>query len=165
VIDSGLFLVFSDEDRRPYVESLATVLKPGGRLFLMCFSDEEPGTQGRGGCRRKAEACGEEGRERRSANGRPRRNDPRLSPFSFGHSLALGPGRDDQGSRPWQQPATQLPVGTGFLASNTASGTSLTRPPPFAGHSRQRTELPPTFPEPPPVARSPGTGCPAGALP
>jgi cyclopropane fatty-acyl-phospholipid synthase-like methyltransferase len=46
VIDSGLFHVFSDEDRRPYVEGLATVLEPGGRLFLMCFSDEEPGTQG-----------------------------------------------------------------------------------------------------------------------
>src|SRR6516225_7985434 len=46
VIDSGLVHVFSDEDRRPYVEGLATVLKPGGRLFLLCFSDEEPGTQG-----------------------------------------------------------------------------------------------------------------------
>jgi cyclopropane fatty-acyl-phospholipid synthase-like methyltransferase len=46
VIDSGLFHVFSDEDRKRYVEALATVLKPGGRLFLMCFSDEEPGTQG-----------------------------------------------------------------------------------------------------------------------
>ena len=28
------------------VEGWATVLKPGGRLFLMCFSDEEPGEQG-----------------------------------------------------------------------------------------------------------------------
>jgi len=46
VIDSGLFHVFSDEDRRRYVEGLATVLKTGGRLFLLCFSDEEPGTQG-----------------------------------------------------------------------------------------------------------------------
>ena len=46
VIDSGLFHVFSDDDRRRYVEGLATVLKPGGRLFLMCFSDEEPRTQG-----------------------------------------------------------------------------------------------------------------------
>ena len=46
VIDSGLFHVFSDEDRRRYVEALATALKPGGRLFLLCFSDEEPGTQG-----------------------------------------------------------------------------------------------------------------------
>jgi cyclopropane fatty-acyl-phospholipid synthase-like methyltransferase len=46
VIDSGLFHVVSDEDRRRYVEGLATVLKPDGRLFLLCFSDEEPGTQG-----------------------------------------------------------------------------------------------------------------------
>ena len=46
VIDSGLFHVFSDDDRRRYVEGLAHVLKPGGRLFLLCFSDEEPGTQG-----------------------------------------------------------------------------------------------------------------------
>jgi 2-polyprenyl-3-methyl-5-hydroxy-6-metoxy-1,4-benzoquinol methylase len=46
VIDCGLFHVFSDEDRPRYVEGLATVLRPGGCLFLMCFSDEEPGTQG-----------------------------------------------------------------------------------------------------------------------
>src|SRR5262245_21356810 len=46
VIDSGLFHVLSDDDRRRYVEALATVLKPRGRVFLMCFSDEEPGTQG-----------------------------------------------------------------------------------------------------------------------
>ena len=46
VIDSGLFHVFSDDDRRRYVEGLATVLKPGGRLFFLCFSDEEPGEQG-----------------------------------------------------------------------------------------------------------------------
>jgi cyclopropane fatty-acyl-phospholipid synthase-like methyltransferase len=46
VIDSGLFHVFDDQDRRRYVEGLATVLKSDGRLFLMCFSDEEPGTQG-----------------------------------------------------------------------------------------------------------------------
>ena len=46
VMDSGLFHVFSDEDRRRYVGGLATVLKPGGRLFLLCFSDEEPGEQG-----------------------------------------------------------------------------------------------------------------------
>jgi SAM-dependent methyltransferase len=46
VIDSGLFHVFADEDRLRYVEGLASVLRPGGRLFLLCFSDEEPGTQG-----------------------------------------------------------------------------------------------------------------------
>src|SRR5262249_22220482 len=46
VIDSGLFHVFSDKDRSRYAEGLTTVLKPGGRLFLLCFSDEEPGTVG-----------------------------------------------------------------------------------------------------------------------
>ncbi len=46
IIDSGLFHVFSDEDRRRYVAGLGSVLKPGGWLFLLCFSDEEPGTQG-----------------------------------------------------------------------------------------------------------------------
>lgn len=45
-IDSGLFHVFSDDDRRRYVDGLASVLKPGGRLFLLCFSDAEPGDQG-----------------------------------------------------------------------------------------------------------------------
>ncbi len=45
-IDSGLFHVFGDEDRRRYVEGLASVLRPGGRLFLLCFSDAEPGDQG-----------------------------------------------------------------------------------------------------------------------
>jgi SAM-dependent methyltransferase len=45
-IDSGLFHVFSDADRQRYVEGLATVLKPGGKLFLSCFSEEEPGTVG-----------------------------------------------------------------------------------------------------------------------
>jgi cyclopropane fatty-acyl-phospholipid synthase-like methyltransferase len=46
VIDSGLFHVFSDDDRRRYVDVLARVVEPGGRLFLLCFSDEEPGTMG-----------------------------------------------------------------------------------------------------------------------
>jgi cyclopropane fatty-acyl-phospholipid synthase-like methyltransferase len=46
VIDSGLFHVFSDEDRARYVSGLAHVTNPGGRLFLLCFSNEEPGTQG-----------------------------------------------------------------------------------------------------------------------
>ncbi len=46
VIDSGLFHVFSDDDRRRYVRGLAQVVEPGGRLFLLCFSNEEPGTEG-----------------------------------------------------------------------------------------------------------------------
>jgi SAM-dependent methyltransferase len=46
VIDFGLFHVFSDDDRRRYAGGLAKVLQPGGRLFLSCFSDEEPGNEG-----------------------------------------------------------------------------------------------------------------------
>jgi len=46
IVDSGLFHVFSDDDRKKYVAGLATVLKPGGRLYLMCFSNDEPGTDG-----------------------------------------------------------------------------------------------------------------------
>jgi cyclopropane fatty-acyl-phospholipid synthase-like methyltransferase len=46
VIDCGLFHVFGDDDRLRYVQGLAGVIEPGGRLFLMCFSDEEPGSDG-----------------------------------------------------------------------------------------------------------------------
>src|SRR2546430_7807778 len=46
VLDSGLFHVFSDADRIRYVRGLKTVLNPGGRLFLLCFSDATPGTEG-----------------------------------------------------------------------------------------------------------------------
>jgi SAM-dependent methyltransferase len=43
VIDSGVFHVFSDEDRPRYVASLASVLRPAGITYLMCFSDRQPG--------------------------------------------------------------------------------------------------------------------------
>ena len=46
VIDCGLFHVFSAADRRRYVQGLARVVVRGGRLFLLCFSDAEPGTEG-----------------------------------------------------------------------------------------------------------------------
>ena len=45
-IDSGLFHVFDDESRARYVAGLASVLRPGGHLYLMCFSDRQPGTSG-----------------------------------------------------------------------------------------------------------------------
>jgi ubiquinone/menaquinone biosynthesis C-methylase UbiE len=45
-IDSGLFHVFSDEDRARYVRGLTKVVRPGGRVMLMCFSDKTPGDQG-----------------------------------------------------------------------------------------------------------------------
>jgi SAM-dependent methyltransferase len=46
IIDSGLFHVFDDGDRARYVESLASVLRPGGTCYLMCFSDRQPGDVG-----------------------------------------------------------------------------------------------------------------------
>jgi cyclopropane fatty-acyl-phospholipid synthase-like methyltransferase len=45
-IDCGLFHFFSDDDRRRYVRGMAQVLEPGGRLFLLSFSDAEPGAEG-----------------------------------------------------------------------------------------------------------------------
>lgn len=46
VIDSGLFHTFEDADRPRYALSLASVLRKGGRYFVMCFSEREPGTWG-----------------------------------------------------------------------------------------------------------------------
>jgi cyclopropane fatty-acyl-phospholipid synthase-like methyltransferase len=46
VIDSGVFHVFDDQDRARYVAGLASVLPSGGRCYLMCFSDSEPGDWG-----------------------------------------------------------------------------------------------------------------------
>ena len=46
IIDSGLFHVFDDDGRARYVASLASVLRPGGHLYLMCFSDRQPGAFG-----------------------------------------------------------------------------------------------------------------------
>jgi len=46
VTDCGLFHVFDDATRAAYVAALARLLEPGARVFLLCFSDAEPGTHG-----------------------------------------------------------------------------------------------------------------------
>ena len=46
VVDCGVFHVFDDEARVRYVASLGSVLRPGGRCYLMCFSDRQPGDFG-----------------------------------------------------------------------------------------------------------------------
>jgi SAM-dependent methyltransferase len=46
VIDSGLFHVFSDDERPRFRESLGRVVRSGGTYFLMCFSDHQPGDWG-----------------------------------------------------------------------------------------------------------------------
>lgn len=46
LIDVGLFHCFAPEDRPLVARSMASVVPPGGRCFLMCFSDRQPGTWG-----------------------------------------------------------------------------------------------------------------------
>ena len=41
VIDSGVFHVFSDEERVEYANNLGAVLMPGGRCFMLCLSERE----------------------------------------------------------------------------------------------------------------------------
>jgi SAM-dependent methyltransferase len=45
-IDCGLFHTFTDADRPAYERSIHGVLRPGGSLFVLCFSDAEPGGWG-----------------------------------------------------------------------------------------------------------------------
>ena len=46
IVDSGVYHVFSDEDRPRYVASLGAVLRSGGTVYLMCFCDRQPGDFG-----------------------------------------------------------------------------------------------------------------------
>jgi ubiquinone/menaquinone biosynthesis C-methylase UbiE len=46
VIDCGLFHTFDDEQRPRFVDGLAAVLRKGGVLHVLCFSDREPGEEG-----------------------------------------------------------------------------------------------------------------------
>jgi len=46
VLDSGLFHVFEDGERRTYADNLKAVLRPGGRYYMLCFSDRQPGHVG-----------------------------------------------------------------------------------------------------------------------
>jgi cyclopropane fatty-acyl-phospholipid synthase-like methyltransferase len=46
VLDSGLFHVLDDGDRRSYVDNLKAAIPPGGRYFMLCFSDRQPGDSG-----------------------------------------------------------------------------------------------------------------------
>lgn len=46
VLDCGLFHVFDDDDRARFVSSLSAVVMPGGRYFMLCFSDRQPGDWG-----------------------------------------------------------------------------------------------------------------------
>lgn len=41
-VDSGLFHVFPDESRPLFAAGLHAVLLPGGRYYMLCFSDRQP---------------------------------------------------------------------------------------------------------------------------
>jgi len=43
VLDSGLYHVLEEDDLPRFADSLRAVMKPGGRYFMMCFSDRQPG--------------------------------------------------------------------------------------------------------------------------
>lgn len=45
-LDCGLFHVFDDDDRARFVESLRSTMPPGGRYFMLCFSDRQQGERG-----------------------------------------------------------------------------------------------------------------------
>jgi SAM-dependent methyltransferase len=42
ILDVGLFHTFGDAERPRYAASLGAVLRPGGRAFLLCWSDRNP---------------------------------------------------------------------------------------------------------------------------
>jgi SAM-dependent methyltransferase len=44
VLDCGLFHSFDSDERTEYVASLASVTRPDGTLYVLCFSDEGPDT-------------------------------------------------------------------------------------------------------------------------
>jgi len=46
VLDSGVFHSFDDADRARYVEVLSRVARPDATVFLMCFSERQPGEWG-----------------------------------------------------------------------------------------------------------------------
>ncbi|MFF4041314.1 class I SAM-dependent methyltransferase [Streptomyces sp. NPDC001816] len=46
VLDCGLFHVFAGEDRTAYTGGLRSVLRLGGRCFMLCISDRERGVWG-----------------------------------------------------------------------------------------------------------------------
>lgn len=41
-LDVGLFHTLSDDDRPRYADSLASAVRPGGRAFVLCWSDRNP---------------------------------------------------------------------------------------------------------------------------
>lgn len=47
VLDSLVFHGFHGQQRARYLDCVASVLEPGGRMFVLCFAQEPPGRPGR----------------------------------------------------------------------------------------------------------------------
>ncbi len=45
-VDSGLFHTLSDHERPMFAKQIRRVLVTGGKYFVLCFSDKEPGNEG-----------------------------------------------------------------------------------------------------------------------
>jgi cyclopropane fatty-acyl-phospholipid synthase-like methyltransferase len=92
VLDCGLFHVFDDDDRAVFVRNLTALLAPGGRYFMLCFSDQQPGDWG------------------------PRRVSRKEIESSFArgwHIDSIAPSRieitiDPEGARAWLVSATRI---------------------------------------------------------
>jgi cyclopropane fatty-acyl-phospholipid synthase-like methyltransferase len=41
IIDSGLFDAMADEEKPVFAQQVRRVLKPGGKYFMLCFSEKE----------------------------------------------------------------------------------------------------------------------------
>jgi ubiquinone/menaquinone biosynthesis C-methylase UbiE len=46
VVDSGTFHTLDDRERQRYVTELSRCVEPGGRVFVLCFSELTPGDEG-----------------------------------------------------------------------------------------------------------------------
>lgn len=46
VVDSGLLHAMTDAEQRRYLEQVRSVLRPGGSVHVLCFSEHQPGDTG-----------------------------------------------------------------------------------------------------------------------
>jgi methyltransferase (TIGR00027 family) len=114
--DSGLFHTFPDADRPRFERGLSAVIRPGGRYFMLCFSDREPGTEGP---RRVSQA------EIRSTFSDGWQVDSIVEEH-FATRDGLG---GERGPRAWLASLTRLPAGSSAdrAASTTALGAARLR--------------------------------------
>jgi methyltransferase (TIGR00027 family) len=109
--DSGLFHVFSDADRTRFERSLRAVVRPGGRYFMLCFSNREPGMAGP---RRVSQA------EIRTTFSEGWRVDSIVDEH-FATRDGLG---GERGPRAWLASLTRLPAGSGEERSRAEAPTA-----------------------------------------